>query len=366
MDKIKIFLFSFGILAQILCIFGCTSPPSKDRDIEGRMVYFEALSETEKRTLREHVVRGVKEGMRRYRLSPGDVLEVMYHISSTPESDQYKLAVSDEIEIEFYYHPEMNRTALVRPDGKITLPRKGDIMAAGLPPVELASVISNKFIDIFAQPKVTIHVKKFSSEIADLKIAVTNSPRGQAKAFAVTPDGYMYLPLLPGIKAARRTVDELRYEINKKYQVKFRNVEVSVLLESIAGNRVFVFEEVRRPGVINMTKPLMVLQAIAMAGGVLPTGSLENVKILYWDHCNIPHLRTLNLLNVMLKMKIHEDFLLPASAIIFVPMTKISKLDKWVDQYIRQLFLWQGESLSIDNALFDKPFFHESRDGVIK
>ena len=366
MDKIRNFSVFFGVLLLVGALFGCATPISKDRDIDGNTVYFELLGNTEKKVLRKQVVKGLSEGMRRYKLSPGDVIEVMYHISSTPESDEYMLAVSDEVEIEFFYHPEMNRTTLVRPDGKITLPRRGDIMAAGLRPVELASVISKGFLNIYTDPQVTVHVKKFSSEIADLKVALTNSPRGQAKAFALTPDGYVYLPLLEGIKATRKTVDELRNELNMSYQRKFKNLEVSVLLESVSGNRVFVFGEVRRPGVINMTKPMMVLQALAMAGGVLPTGSLEVVKILYWDNCNIPRLRTLNLLNVMLRMKIHEDFLLPQNAIIFVPMTTIAKMDKFVDQYIKQLFLWQGESLAIDQALFGQPLFNSDPPAVIK
>jgi hypothetical protein len=39
--------------------------------------------------------------------------------------------------------------------------------------------------------------------------------------------------------------------------------------------------------------------------------------------------------------------IVPNNAVIYVPKTTIAKMDMWVDQYIKQLFLWQGESASL-------------------
>jgi polysaccharide export outer membrane protein len=275
----------------------------------------------------------------------------MYHIGLTTEAEDYRLGVSDEINVEFFFHPQINRTLVIRPDGKITLPIKGDIRAAGLKPQELAAAINNQFSDILNNPQVIVIVNKYSSKIAELQKAITNSPRGQAKMMMVGPDGNIYLPMLKGIKAAGKTIDELKEDVTKEYRREFNNLQVSFLIESITGNRIFVFGEVRTPGVITSGKPLTAVQAIASAGGILPTGSWEKVKVMHWNDKNETELRTVNVNNVMMNMKLEEDLILPPNSVVYIPKTTIAKLDQFVDQYITQLFLFNGTALSITKGV---------------
>ncbi|HOJ70325.1 MAG TPA: polysaccharide biosynthesis/export family protein [Syntrophorhabdaceae bacterium] len=311
----------------------------------------EELPEGEKLKLRQNLVKEVREGLMKYRLSPGDMLEVMYHISLVSEAQDYRLGINDEINVDFYYHPQLNRTVVVRPDGKITLPIKGDFAAAGLKPTELALVIKKTYSDILNEPVVTVSVNKYSSKIFELQKAITNAPRGQAKLVTIGPDGNVYLPMLKGIKASGKTIDELRDLINNEYRYEFNNLSVSILIERIVGNRIFIFGEIQRPGPIPVDKPMTIMQAVAASGGVLPTGSLEYVKLMYWNEKNEPILRTVNLLNIMNNLKIEDDMIVPNNSVIFVPKTTIAKMNQWVDQYIRQLFLWQGESLGFSYGL---------------
>jgi polysaccharide biosynthesis/export protein PslD len=313
------------------------------------------ISDTEKAKIRMGIIKDIREGLSFYRLSPGDVLEIMYHLSLTAEAQDYRIGVNDELVVEFFYQPGISRTVVVRPDGKITLPFKGDLAAAGLKPLQLASVITKDYSDILNNPVVTVTVNKYSSKITELQKAITNAPRGQAKLVTVGPDGNIYLPLVRGVKAAGRTIDELKDAIVSEYRNDFNNLNVSVLIESLAGNRTFVFGEVQRPGPITMAKPMTVLQAIASAGGILTTGSLGKVKILYWDQKNQPIVRTINLKNAMNNLKIEEDIIVPNNSVIFVPRTAIAEADRWVDQYIRQLLLWQGESFGFSYGVYNAP-----------
>ena len=43
----------------------------------------------------------------------------------------YRLGVGDSLQITVSNHPDVNSDVVVRPDGKITLPRAGDVLAAG-------------------------------------------------------------------------------------------------------------------------------------------------------------------------------------------------------------------------------------------
>jgi polysaccharide export outer membrane protein len=323
--------------------------------VDGTVKVIDEISDTEKSKIRMSIIKNIREGLSLYRLSPGDVLEIMYHLSLTAEAQDYRVGVNDELNVDFFYQPGFNRTVVVRPDGKITLPIKGDFAAAGLKPLELASSISETYGDILNKPTITVTVNKYSSKITELQKAITNAPRGQAKLVTVGPDGNIYLPLLRGMKAAGRTIDELKDAIVLEYRHDFNNLNVSVLIETLAGNRTFVFGEVQRPGPLVMAKPMTVLQAIAMVGGVLTTGSLGKVKILYWDDKNQPVIRTVNLKNAMHSLRVEEDIIVPNNSVIFVPRTAIAEADRFVDQYIKQLFLWQGESFALTYGVYNAP-----------
>ncbi len=343
---------SFFIVALlVLMTSGCASVRSSEQTVDKGIKYVDNMTDAEKEKVRDNIASSLKNGISSYKLSPGDTVEVMYHISLTTEAQDYQLGVNDEVNVEFYNHPQLNRTIPIRPDGKITMPIKGDIQAAGIKPATLANNIRDAFSDILNGPIVTVTVNKYSSKINELQRAITNSTRGQAKICAVTPDGNIYLPLLQAVKAAGLTFDELRERINKEYSVEFNNLKVSVLVESVVGKRAFVFGEVQKPGVLQITHPITVMQAIAMAGGLMPTGSLENVKLLYWNDQNQAVVKTINLENVMEKVRIEEDSLVPGNSVIFVPMTSIAKADRFVDQYIRQLLLFQGSNISFTWAL---------------
>ena len=283
-------------LSLFVVFGGCTPVRTGEvkRMPDGEMVRLpdtESLPEAEKAKLRQNLIREAKDGLTRYRLSPGDSLEVMYHLSLVSETQAYRIGVNDELNVDFFYQPQINRTVVVRPDGKITLPIKGDFMAAGLRPEELASNVGKTYSDILNKPIITVSVNKYSSKITELQKAITNAPRGQAKLFPIGPDGNVYLPLLKPVKAANRTIDELNDAINNEYRYEFNNLTVSVLIDSLGGSRAFVFGEVPRPGPVPLPKPTTVLQAIAQAGGVSPTGTLKNVKILYWNEKNEPMAR---------------------------------------------------------------------------
>jgi polysaccharide export outer membrane protein len=344
---------SIAVLFLLILLNGCATPVSPGevkRTPGGELVQLKQtddLSEADKEKLRQNLIREAKDGLTRYRLSAGDSLEVMYHLSLVSETQDYRIGVNDELNVDFFYQPQINRTVVVRPDGKITLPIKGDFTAAGLRPEQLAANVAKQFSDILNKPVITVSVNKYSSKITELQKAITNAPRGQAKVFPIGPDGNIYLPLLKPVKAADRTIDELNDAINNEYRHEFNNLTVSVLIDSLGGSRAFVFGEVLRPGPVPLLKPMTVLQAVAESGGVLPTGSMRNVKVLYWTEKNEPAVKTLDLVKMFSGLTLEQDMIVPNNAVIYVPKTTIAKADMWVDQYIKQLFLWQGESASM-------------------
>ena len=78
------------------------------------------------------------------------------------EQRDYVLGTGDTLKVDFYYNEKLNRQVVIRPDGKITLPLKGEIAAAGLTPQALADKIASLFIDMLKEPQVTVSVESFN------------------------------------------------------------------------------------------------------------------------------------------------------------------------------------------------------------
>ncbi len=341
------------LLAYCIFFFVSCGPSTKStiQEFGKEKIEVESLSVTEKTVMRQHIVEGLKQGMEHYSLNSGDVLEIMYHIDLIKLKTPYRVGVQDEVSVEFQYHPGLNRTVVVRPDGKITLPIKGDFEIGGETPEQGAQIIAKGFSDIIRDPVITVTVNKFSSKIFALQKAITNSPRGQEKRILVSPDGYVYLPLLDGLKAAGKNIDALESEIQMLYDREFKNLKVSLMLESIRGRKIFVFGQVNSPGKLDEDHPIMVSQAIAQAGGVSNDGTLEHVKVLLISKDNQPVMRTVNLRRVIEEGRFEEDVLLPDNSVVYVPRTDVAKAGKFVDDYIRRILTWNGADFSINYQL---------------
>jgi len=75
---------------------------------------------------------------------------------------EYRMQPGDEMDIKFFFNPELNQAVFVRPDGKISLPVVDDVQAAGLTPSELDALITQIYARELRKPMVTVMVKTFT------------------------------------------------------------------------------------------------------------------------------------------------------------------------------------------------------------
>lgn len=100
-----------------------------------------------------------------------------------------------------------------------------------------------------------------------LKIIVWNEP-DLSLTVTVRPDGRITMPLINDVDAAGRTTNQLRDEISSRLANLVRDPAVSVIVEEINSFKVYVLGEVNTQGVLTLTQPTRLLQAIASSGGL--------------------------------------------------------------------------------------------------
>ncbi len=153
----------------------------------------------------------------------------------------------------------------------------------------------------------------------------------------IRPDGKISLALVGEIEAAGRSAADLQTELTERYAASLRHPEVAVIVKELTGTKVFVGGEVRTAGVIHSAQELTLLQAIVQAGGFLRTAKVRNVVILRDQGTPEPLFMTVDLSNDLDGTQLGGDMMLFPDDIIFVPATRIAKVDQFVDQYIRQV-----------------------------
>jgi protein involved in polysaccharide export with SLBB domain len=90
------------------------------------------------------------------------------------QEQEYRIHVGDQLEIKFYYNPELNEVVIVRPDGRISMQLVHEIMVAGITPAELSDLLAQKYADEIKTPEITVIVRSFSAQKVHVGGEVSN------------------------------------------------------------------------------------------------------------------------------------------------------------------------------------------------
>jgi polysaccharide biosynthesis/export protein len=72
---------------------------------------------------------------------------------------EYRIQPGDQLDVKFFYNPELNESLTVRSDGRITLQLVNDVVAAGLTPSQLTAVLTRAYAGELSSPKIAVIVK---------------------------------------------------------------------------------------------------------------------------------------------------------------------------------------------------------------
>jgi polysaccharide export outer membrane protein len=85
------------------------------------------------------------------------------------------MSVGDQVMINVWKNPELSVSAPIRPDGKVSVPLIGDVMAVGRTPEQLAANIENKLKSYVKAPNVTVVLTNLQGHEFLSRIRVTGS-----------------------------------------------------------------------------------------------------------------------------------------------------------------------------------------------
>jgi len=99
----------------------------------------------------------------------------------------------------------------------------------------------------------------------------------------VRPDGRTSLPLVGEIMVAGKTIQELQDHLAKVYEKTVQSAVVTVIVREIKSRPVYFVGGFGRPGPLQLTREMTLMQAISVVGGVAPGGDAEHGYLLRGD-----------------------------------------------------------------------------------
>lgn len=154
----------------------------------------------------------------------------------------------------------------------------------------------------------------------------------------IRPDGQASFRSVGDLEAVGLSIPQLREKLTARYAEIFQSPVVTVNVSTPADRTVIVTGEVNSPGQVALgTGRLTLVQALALAGGHKTSSArLDNTLLMRWmpedgrriawridagtDHWGTP-----------------DPILLQPYDVIYVPDTPVTKVNIWVDRYIRQM-----------------------------
>jgi protein involved in polysaccharide export with SLBB domain len=204
----------------------------------------------------------------------------------------YILGVDDELEITVRNHDTLNRSVVVRPDGKISFPPAGELQASGKTANALAKDIQKKLERTLNNAGVSVLLKASNSRRARVLGAVA-----KPGAYNIKP-GWRVMDLVAVAEGLTAKPNRIQGRVIRKgAEIPFAVQDASAEPQSAANvvlqpddlvmldaadfrNAIHVVGQVTRPGAFDLDEDLNPVSLLSQAGGVLPTAALRGAHVL--------------------------------------------------------------------------------------
>jgi polysaccharide export outer membrane protein len=151
-----------------------------------------------------------------------------------------------------------------------------------------------------------------------LMVSVWKEPDLQGPVL-VRPDGAFSFPLAGQMDARNKTVQELQTELTTKLKKFISDPVVTVSIQEIKGNKVYVIGQVQKPGDFVVNPRVDVMQALSMAGGTTPFAALGDIMILRRNDAGQQQALPFKYTDVVRGRNLEQNIMLQAGDVVVVP-----------------------------------------------
>ena len=280
--------------------------------------------------------------------APGTVPANSAAAPPAPVADTaYVLQRGDDIEIKAYNIPELDQVVRIRPDGKVSLLLLNDVDAAGYTADRLGEALSTAFAKHYRNPRISVIVRGFSSQSVYVGgevfrpglIPLTGNTTALQAVVAAgglkeTSRGATVTLLRHGEAGEATTVNLNVDNIVSRHEQDMALRAGDILYVPKANISVYVGGEVMHPGLLPLNGELSVMGAVFQAGGLKETAQSNTVMVVRNTGDGPPTVLKLRLDDAV---KGKPVAVLQPFDVVYVPRSTISRIDHFVDQYIRQI-----------------------------
>lgn len=121
--------------------------------------------------------------------SCGPVSQEVIQEANKPLAKDFLLGPEDVVEVNVWRNQDLSRTAVVRPDGMISLPLIGDVQASGLTATQVGERISKRLAEFKENPSVSVSVKEINSYVIYVMGEVVRPGKFPLKSYATVLQG---------------------------------------------------------------------------------------------------------------------------------------------------------------------------------
>jgi polysaccharide export outer membrane protein len=170
----------------------------------------------------------------------------------------------------------------------------------------------------------------------------------------VGADGYIFFPYAGRIRAAGRTVAEIRNDLTRKLSAYLVEPQVDVSVGNYRSKRVFVVGQVTTPGPVPLTDiPLTVTDLVAQSGGFTPEADLRNAALN-----RDGQRRPLDLYALYYQGDMRENLPLQPNDILSIPENRYNKVFVLGEVLTPQSIVMPRGRMSLAEAISDSGGFN--------
>ncbi len=162
-----------------------------------------------------------------------------------------------------------------------------------------------------------------------LGIFVDKHPDDSVPRAVISPVGQIYYPLMGNITVVGKTLPQLQEFFTTSISEFIKEPRVTVSLLEANSAKIGVLGDVKNPGVVVLSKPMRVLDALAAVGGITDTGNSSKVSVLRQFEDGRTQVVTVNVKKILQgRAGPEENLAIRAGDMVVVPGNTFKTLSK--------------------------------------